>query len=515
MVNKKGKVRETSSELPVIVIGAGLGGLGAACQLILSGEKVLLLEKHNVPGGFATSFIRGRFEFEGALHVLAEVGTQEEPLSLYDFFKDLGIFNKIEFKKPKDLYRCIYYDGFDETFPNDRDEYFNKLIELFPHEKKGIKKFKKIAFKIRAGFQYVAEKEGKASPMGILLKHPYLARSGGLTLKDVFDRCFKDRRLRSVISQIWGYDGLPPSRVNAMYYILTLVALLDDAVFPVGRSHALTSALVESFEKIGGKIRYNALVNRILAENGRVSGIELLNGERIQCKAIISNVNPICTTMKMLPQQLVPNDYKKRIYAPDIGTSVFTVYLGLNASPKDLGITHFEMFLNTTDDMEAQYQSSLKLERPKYLLASCYNIMYENISPPGTSEVVLTILQDGKAWHTVPPDQYHYKKDEMANNMINIVEETLFPNIRNYIETAEAATPLTYYRYSKSMNGAIYGYKQDVLDSPMLRLNSKGAIPGLYLAGAWVNLGGGYSTSLTSGRMAAAMYLEEKEKGRL
>jgi len=308
---------------------------------------------------------------------------------------------------------------------------------------------------------------------------------------------------------------LPPSRVNAMYYILTLVALLDDAVFPVGRSHALTSALVESFEKIGGKIRYNALVNRILAENGRVSGIELLNGERIQCKAIISNVNPICTTMKMLPQQLVPNDYKKRIYAPDIGTSVFTVYLGLNASPKDLGITHFEMFLNTTDDMEAQYQSSLKLERPKYLLASCYNIMYENISPPGTSEVVLTILQDGKAWHTVPPDQYHYKKDEMANNMINIVEETLFPNIRNYIETAEAATPLTYYRYSKSMNGAIYGYKQDVLDSPMLRLNSKGAIPGLYLAGAWVNLGGGYSTSLTSGRMAAAMYLEEKEKGRL
>ena len=30
---------------------------------------------------------------------------------------------------------------------------------------------------------------------------------------------------------------------------------------------------------------------------------------------------------------------------------------------------------------------------------------------------------------------------------------------------------------------------------------------------AWVNLGGGYSTSITSGRMAASMYLEEKEKG--
>ncbi|MFX1379791.1 MAG: FAD-dependent oxidoreductase, partial [Promethearchaeota archaeon] len=51
---------------PVIVIGAGLGGLGAACQLTSVGKKVLLLEKHNVPGGFASSFVRGRFEFDSA-----------------------------------------------------------------------------------------------------------------------------------------------------------------------------------------------------------------------------------------------------------------------------------------------------------------------------------------------------------------------------------------------------------------------------------------------------------------
>ncbi|MCK4779301.1 MAG: NAD(P)-binding protein, partial [Candidatus Lokiarchaeota archaeon] len=60
---------------PIIVIGAGLGGLGAACQLALVGKQVLLLEKHNVPGGFATSFVRGRFEFEGALHELSDIGT--------------------------------------------------------------------------------------------------------------------------------------------------------------------------------------------------------------------------------------------------------------------------------------------------------------------------------------------------------------------------------------------------------------------------------------------------------
>jgi prolycopene isomerase len=298
-----------------------------------------------------------------------------------------------------------------------------------------------------------------------------------------------------------------------MYYILVLIALLDDAIFPVGRSHALSSVIVESLERLGGKIIYNALVNRILVKEGKVSGVELLNGERYPCKAIISNVNPICTTMKMLPRESVPDSYKKRIYAPDVGTSVFTVYLGLNSKPEDLGITHFEVFLNSTYSTEEQYLSSLRIEPPKYLLASCYNVMYEDISPPGTSQVVLTILQDGKPWATVSPDQYHHKKDLMANNMIDMTEELLYPKLREHIETAEAATPLTYYHYAKSLNGAIYGYKQDLLDSPMLRLNSKGPIPGLFFAGAWVNLGGGYSTSITSGRMAASMYLEEKEKG--
>ena len=45
-----------------VVIGAGNGGLGAAAQLAAKGAKVLVLEQHSVPGGFASSFVRGRFE---------------------------------------------------------------------------------------------------------------------------------------------------------------------------------------------------------------------------------------------------------------------------------------------------------------------------------------------------------------------------------------------------------------------------------------------------------------------
>jgi phytoene dehydrogenase-like protein len=57
-----------------VVIGAGNGGLGAAAHLAATGVKALLLEQHNLPGGFASSFVRGRFEFETAMHLIADVG---------------------------------------------------------------------------------------------------------------------------------------------------------------------------------------------------------------------------------------------------------------------------------------------------------------------------------------------------------------------------------------------------------------------------------------------------------
>ena len=50
-----------SFKYDAVVIGAGNGGLTAAVRLAQGGAKTLLVEKHNLPGGFATSFRRGRF----------------------------------------------------------------------------------------------------------------------------------------------------------------------------------------------------------------------------------------------------------------------------------------------------------------------------------------------------------------------------------------------------------------------------------------------------------------------
>ncbi len=516
MVNSVYDENRVISTSPVIVIGAGLGGLGAACQLVLRGETVLLLEKHNVPGGFATSFVRGRFEFEGALHELSDIGTQDNKGSLYRFLERLGVVpNKLRFKHIPEFYRSVYLDGFDVTMPLGVDEYREKLIELFPAETKGIEEFMEMCGSVLKGIKYIASKGGKFKPQEILKEHPWLPRISGITLSELYNKFFTDKKLISLISQLWGYLGLPPERINAYAFVGMLIFYLNwGAAFPLGRSHSLVNAMVGAFEKLGGEIRYNALVNRILVENDKVCGVELLNGDIYKCKAVISNVNPICTAMKMLPPEVVPVEYKKKIYAPEIGPSGFSVYIGLNTSYKDLGLTAHETFINEDYDINKAFEMFHKLEAPKYIVAACYNHIYEDISPPGTTQLVLTTLQMGKLWQSVPPDQYFHIKDEIANSMVTLVEKTICPEIRENIEVAVAATPLTYYRYSKNIEGAIYGTTQDVTNGPLLRLKSRGAIPGLYQVGAWTNFGGGFSSTILGGRIASGMYLKDKIEGR-
>jgi phytoene dehydrogenase-like protein len=516
MINSKYDQNRVIDTCPVIVIGAGLGGLGAACQLAARGEQVILLEKHNVPGGFATSFVRGRFEFEGALHELSDVGTEDNKGALYRFLERLGIVpDKLKFKQVPELYRSVYLDGYDVTLPIGMEDYKNKLIELFPHEKKGIEDFLDACEAVLAGVEYIASKGGKYSPGEVLKEHPWLPRVAGITLSELFEKFFTDKKLIAVVSQLWGYVGLPPDKMNAYVFVAMLIFFLKwGAVFPVGRSHSLSNAMVTAFEKFGGVIRYNALVDKILVENGRVCGVGLLNRDVYLCKAVISNVNPICTSMKMLPPEIVPETYKKMIYAPEIGPSAFSVYLGLNSSHKELGFTAHETFINATYDMNHAYETFRTLNPPEHMVVACYNHIYEKISPPETTELVLTTLQMGKLWQSVAPDQYFRKKDEIADKMISLMEHTICPDIRDHIEVAEAATPLTYYRYSKNMEGAIYGTTQTVENGPLLRLKSRGPIPGLYQVGAWTNFGGGFTTTILSGRIAAGMYLKDKVENR-
>jgi len=209
----------------VIVVGAGLGGLSAAASLAKKGLKVLLLERHNVPGGYATSFVRGRYEFEVSLHELSGVGTAERHGPLYPYLEELGVARRVEFLPVHELYRCILPD-LDVVVPVGMEASEEAICRAFPSEAPGIRRFLSRVHGLAEHLVSLeAELDGPLPFPSLVAKvasRP--ARLAGIarylpaTWGAVLARDVSDPKARAVLSQYWGYFGMAPSKVSFVYF---------------------------------------------------------------------------------------------------------------------------------------------------------------------------------------------------------------------------------------------------------------------------------------------------------
>lgn len=147
-----------------IIIGAGNGGLVAAAVAAKQGLKVLLIEQHNLPGGFASSFVRGRFEFEPALHELCDIGPADNLGNSGKLFKDLG--TEIEWCSVPDAYRLIVTgkgEEIDVTMPFGEKEFIDKMEEYVPGSRAKTEEFFALCNEVNSALTYLAE--SKVTPI--------------------------------------------------------------------------------------------------------------------------------------------------------------------------------------------------------------------------------------------------------------------------------------------------------------------------------------------------------------
>jgi phytoene dehydrogenase-like protein len=484
-----------------IVIGAGNAGLTASATMAQKGMKVLCLERHNIPGGSATSFCRGRFEFEIALHQLSGVGVPEKPGPLRMMLNTLGVLDDIEFIEMKDLYNIIMPDGFRVTLKADKSQVITELKEKFPNEKEGIDKFFDLAY------GYANQMLGAfffKDPDISRDKYPLLYSYAFKSCTEVLDECFSDPLLKSVMSVYWGYLGLPPERLSFAYLAMLFFVYIEFKPFHVkGGSQAMSNAIANRFQELGGEIRFNCGVKKIVVENGEVKGVVTQDGDHIPAKAIISNASQVVTYVDLIDSDQVPDSVGLEMRGRSLSPSAFSMFLGFDCEPQEMGITESTNFIMTDinfDDSILDKMHSLSID-DDLLVLSCFDVPDPNFSAPGTCQANVVTLRYGEPWLRIPPTKYADVKYRCAEGMMRILE-TAYPNLRSHIEECEVATPLTHMRYLGTPAGSIYGFEHYTKDSMFFQPSRRSPIKGLYFAGGWVG-DAGFQTTLQSGVSAA------------
>lgn len=494
------------NEYDAIIIGSGLGGLSCAAAFARQGFKTLVIEQHYKIGGYATTFNRpGGFEFDASLHSTS-VGERDGIHNLIPGFPEI---KDVEFELHPNLYRVIFPD-YDIRVPQKNvAAYINKLSELFPEEKSGIEGIFEDMQGLTNDIGKFSSAGGKIDMSTFPSEFPYLFKTYNRSWGSLVDARLVNPKLKGVVSSLWVYYGLPPSKLSPYYYAMPTYGYLQHGGFyPRGKSQKISDAFGKYISEHNGEIITKSRVEKILTKNDSAYGVITEDGKEFKAKVIISNANTFDTFNKMLDDKNVLKDYLGKMEKLSVSLSSFQIFLGLkNDLIGEIGITDSEIFYNTSYDFDADYESMKKaeVENGGYAL-TLYDNVYKGYSPEGKNTLNILTLQGYDHWAKYHDDyfkgnksEYDKEKERIADILIEKAEKTLLPGLRDAIEVKEIGTPLTNIRYTNNYKGAVYGFDQTLDNSGSNRVGHATPIKNLFLSGAWTQPGHGYGGVIYSG----------------
>jgi len=501
------------SRYPTVIIGTGLGGLCCGAYLARQGVPVTLIEQHDRPGGYATSFDRagGKFTFEVSLH-----GTSVNSNAAARILEDVGVLSRLQLIELPEVYRLKTPDMDISVPQKDPEAYIRLLTKHFPDEKDGIRGFVQEMIGLAEEVDRLHRKNGKFFMPVFPIQYRKMWNIRNKTLADLINGYVSDPKLKDTLAALWGYYGLPPSKLSGFYYANATGGYLKNGSYYIKeRSQDLSYGLADVIEKAGGQIIYETAVEKILIKDGAVDGVFLSNETVLPAKAVVSNASAITTFTKLLPPGALPAEYLKRFenYRPSI--SNFIVWLGLNTELRGK-IKGYSTHVSSGHGAEADYQYCLKgdIEHGSFSV-TLYDNAFDGYSNPGASTLMLLFLCGYEPWRKFEHDYktgnktaYYEEKNRWTDILIHRAEKMVVPGLSSLIEVKEAATPLTNWQYTGNTEGAIYGFEQSMENAFMARTNNETPVKGLYLASAWGNPGGGYEGVLRSGQLTFEKLME-------
>jgi prolycopene isomerase len=476
----------------VVVIGAGIGGLTCANDLAKAGAKVVLVEKHHLPGGYCSSFRRGPYYFDAAAHSL---GSCRPDGQLGRLIADHGLGRALRLLRadPSDVVVTRSHRAF---FFNDIRQTIQSLQDAFPDEADAIQRF----------VDYLALSNA-------LRLYGELRQ---LTFAELLRSFFGDQELQSVFSIVLGNVGLPSSRVSALTAaFLYREFMFDGGYYPKGGIQRFPDALLSRFQEYGGTACLLSPVDEVLvAPDGRVAGVVVKYRGRqpltIRTKMVVANCDPHQVYDKLLRNTRAAH-LADQFGGLDHTVSAFMVHLGVNHDIAQEAIYHCNIWSylrqgHVDDYYEGVLRGEIDAGPDTFLFCRVPSLDDRELLPPGRHAIQAIIMApflDRARWNAL--------KGSLAQDVIGRIERYI-PGLHQWIDLQLVATPPTLFKYTWNYRGAMYGWASTCEQIGPERVEEPLAIEGLYLVGHWTGRPVGYSgisTVVASGRHVARVVLRK------
>lgn len=490
---------------PIIVVGAGVGGLSAAALLAAAGEPVLVVERQPTPGGKLREVMAAGRAVDGGPTVFTMRWVFER------LFADCGgdLASAIPLTPASMIARHAWGAGdpFDLFADVARSE--AAIGDYFgAQDAAGFRSFCAEAARIFNVLREPYLEASRPTPFTLVKRiglkrlpetmaiRPYQAMWKAL------GRHFADPRLQQLFGRYATYCGSSPFVAPATLMLIAHVE--QDGVWLADNGmHSIATAIAELARSNGAKFRYDAPIAEIVVEHGRAAGVRLESGEVIRGRAIVFNGDPAALNIGLLGDKVrraVPP-------VPPKQRSLSSMTWLINAKTAGFPLVRHSVFFS--NDYRAEFDSIFKRgnvpEEPTIYICAQDRDDHSARAPPGPErlQLIVNAPANGDTFHSSQAEI-----DQCERQVFGFLEGCGL-TIDRTPDNSHLVTPSDYEGLFPATGGALYGRATHGWKAAFQRPGAASRLPGLYLAGGGIHPGAGIPMASLSGRLAAERLLAD------
>ena len=510
-----------------VVIGAGIGGIACAMRLQSLGFDTQILEALDAPGGRAYVRKADGFTFDMGPTVLTVPHFIEELFSLQQDHAMLGepdfpphvldgnvrvregvsggpnTSKYVEIIPILPFYRIYFDDGTFFDYDGDPVSTREQITRLAPEDLAGYEAFHEQA---RAIFQrgFLTLGYTYFGSLGSMLRVvPDLLKLGAVrSLFGLVSTYFKSDKMRQVFSFEPLLVGGNPMKVPAIYAMIHFVEKTWGIHYAKGGTGALVAALVKKFEEMGGQLRVNAPVQRILVENGVAKGVELASGEKILADVVVSNADYATTYLKLVDKAHRRINRDALVKFRKQSMSLMVIYFGYECRDNDPDLRHHNIILGPRYEALLDEIFEKKVMSPDFSQYLHIPTLTDPAMAPAGHHAAYTLIPvpnnaSGIDWDIEGP--------KLSARVLTFLEERGYiPDLAARLKHMSFITPDYFSETLGSYLGNGFGVEPVLTQTAFFRPHNKSEdVHNLYLVGQGTQPGGGTPSVMMSAKMTA------------